>query len=204
MDATGSVSRQLPVAVSQEITSIPGNGQADRHSHSSTYSCSISKTHRSVAQQVVVPPPPSAVRSCTRVLRPFHFAFHFITNFFLFSLLFSPPPSLSSCSHSVPSWFLCRALQIITTATKVSQVQKEALRQSEGAQERNSVGCGLRCGAGERHGHLMKRNDNKLFKHYLRFHISVCQAFPSFLPFLLLFLFLCYFVLFAYFFYSVA
>lgn len=105
------------------------------------------KIHGSVAQQVVVPPPASSVRSCTRVLRPFHFAFHFITNFFLFSLLF-PPPSLCHCSHSLPSWFLCRALQIITTATKVSQVQKEALRQSEGAQERNSVRCGLRCEGG--------------------------------------------------------
>lgn len=57
MDATGSVSRQLPVAVSQEITSIPGNGQTDSCSFFPLRQFTI---HGSVAQQVVTLRPHSA------------------------------------------------------------------------------------------------------------------------------------------------
>lgn len=152
-----------------------------------------------------MPPPPSSVRSCTRVLRPFHFAFHFITNFFLFSLLFPLPPPLS-----LPALILFLVGFVQSFANYNDSYQSQSSPEGSASPIGRSTGaeqCGVRVavrsGAG-RHGHLMKRNDNKLFKHYLRFHISVCQAFPSFLPFLLLFLFLCYFVLFAYFFYSVA
>lgn len=78
--------------------------------------------HGSVAQQVVALPP--ALESCG------HFTLLFILLLiFSLSLLLLLP--LFCLSLSFASWFLCRALQIITTATKVSQVQKEALRQSE-------------------------------------------------------------------------
>lgn len=130
--------------------------------------------HGSVAQQVVALPP--ALESCG------HFTLLFIL-LLIFSLsLLLLLPSSACLSLSFASWYLCRALQIITTATKVSQVQKEALRQSE----RHRSGTALDEGSGVwgANGHLMKRNDNKLFKHYLRFHISVCTAFPF--PFLLL------------------
>lgn len=182
MDATGSVSRQLPVPVSQEITSIPGNGQAAPPPRST--SC----LHGSVAQQVVALPP--ALESCG------HFTLLFIL-LLIFSLsLLLLLPSSACLSLSFASWFLCRALQIITTATKVSQVQKEALRQSERHRSGTALGEGSEVKGAN--GHLMKRNDNKLFKHYLRFHISVCTAFPfPFLrPFLLLLLTSCLFACF--------
>lgn len=125
---------QLPVAVSQEITSIPGNGQAAPPPRST--SC----FHGSVAQQVVALPP--ALESCG------HFTLLFIL-LLIFSLSLRLLLLPFCLSLSFASWFLCRALQIITTATKVSQVQKEALRQSERHRSGTALGEGSAVWGGE-------------------------------------------------------
>lgn len=172
--------RQSPVA-SRRLT---GNHKhpwqrADSSSYSFTYSCSISKSmdpqRNKLLCLLLLPQSAPALESCG------HFTLLFIL-LLIFSLFSPLCPSLFHLSFSSLLVFVQSFANYNDSYQSQSSPEGSAspIGRSTGAEQ-----CGVRVAVrrGARHGHLMKRNDNKLFKHYLRFHISVCQAFPSFLLF---------------------